>query len=546
MNNNEEKEQSGSVNSGERDFESRFFSSGADPLDPMDRPEIVFGIVGPVGVDRKSVCDVLGECLEQYGYEVHRISVSKLITLVPGNEALEGSYNDEYERIENFMTAGTQTREDSGLADAMALLAICEINDIRIKLALERKLADSEADASVTGIQAQAYILDSLKHPAEINTLRATYGMAFSVISAHADREMRVKSLAKRIAESRYSHDIDECRTEAESLINRDEKEEGTKLGQDVQNAFPMADLFIDLENSSRKFADEISRFCEIVFNNPFHTPTKDEFGMFQAESASWRSADLSRQVGAAICDDDGSVLALGCNEVPKAGGGLYWEDTVGDSRDFKTGVEQGTKQKRFMLAEVIEKLKNQPDLVDPGKHGKWDELKEKALKGEESEVLDDLQALNIIEYGRAVHAEMAALSDAARRGVGVNDTTMYVNTFPCHICARHIIAAGIRRVVFVQPYPKSHTTSLFNDSITTSGEGCKEKVMFRPFSGIAPRFYRFAFEQNGQRKQDDGSVVKWAKGYNATTKLKRFVFSYLIIENEIVKEMVPRIKKLD
>lgn len=54
------------------------------------------------------------------------------------------------------------------------------------------------------------------------------------------------------------------------------------------------------------------------------------------------------------------------------------------------------------------------------------------------------------------MHAEMFAITDAARRGLSVRDATLYCTTFPCHMCARHIIASGIRKVVYIEPYPKS------------------------------------------------------------------------------------------
>jgi deoxycytidylate deaminase len=73
---------------------------------------------------------------------------------------------------------------------------------------------------------------------------------------------------------------------------------------------------------------------------------------------------------------------------------------------------------------------------------------------------------MNVIEFGRAVHAEMAALMDSARRGVPVKNATLYCTTFPCHLCARHIVAAGIRRVVYIEPYPKSLAAQLYPDSI--------------------------------------------------------------------------------
>jgi len=52
--------------------------------------------------------------------------------------------------------------------------------------------------------------------------------------------------------------------------------------------------------------------------------PEKDEQGLYYADAAATSSACLSRQVGAAIMDGGGNILAVGKNDVPKAGGGLY------------------------------------------------------------------------------------------------------------------------------------------------------------------------------------------------------------------------------
>lgn len=49
-----------------------------------------------------------------------------------------------------------------------------------------------------------------------------------------------------------------------------------------------------------------------------------------------------------------------------------------------------------------------------------------------------------------AVHAEQNALIQAGRHSV---DGTLYVNAFPCKICARMIVNAGIRRVVVSGEY---------------------------------------------------------------------------------------------
>ena len=51
------------------------------------------------------------------------------------------------------------------------------------------------------------------------------------------------------------------------------------------------------------------------------------------------------------------------------------------------------------------------------------------------------------------VHAEQNAVTDAARRGVSVQNATAYVTHFPCIHCAKLLLAAGIRAVCFHEDY---------------------------------------------------------------------------------------------
>lgn len=47
------------------------------------------------------------------------------------------------------------------------------------------------------------------------------------------------------------------------------------------------------------------------------------------------------------------------------------------------------------------------------------------------------------------IHAEQNAISDAARRGVSLLGSTSYITHFPCIICAKLLIAAGINEIKF-------------------------------------------------------------------------------------------------
>jgi cytidine deaminase len=126
----------------------------------------------------------------------------------------------------------------------------------------------------------------------------------------------------------------------------------------------------------------------------------------------------------------------------------------------------------------------------------------------------------------------MAALTDAARRGVSVDGGIMFVTTFPCHLCARHIVAAGISKVIYIEPYAKSLAAELYPDSISVDGEqkGSKQ-VPFLPFVGIAPRQYMDLFRA-GKRKNPDGTIVT----FSFKSAAPRFTFNEAVyLENEII-----------
>ncbi len=506
----------------------------SDPLSPAGKPELVFGIVAPAGAQRDTVYQELSSKLEEYGYKSHRIRVSDLIK----EHSLwdDNTSQDEASRIHLLMDLGNKIRERSELADAMAIMAIAKIVSIRKESGNYYGYAKG----------ANAYIIDSLKNPTEISALRAIYGSGFVLISAYSDHEQRIVHLSSRIANSRFKPgDKHKTRSDAEAIISRDDQEEGNEFGQNVQNCFPKADFFLNLDQPHKEIKDSLERYLKVIFNHPFITPTRDECGMFHAEANSWRSADLSRQVGAAICTKEGEVLALGCNEVPKAHGGLYWDGDENDGRDFQKGKDKGAEHKRIMVAEIIRKIMSSDDF-DGAQKARLNELIKKTITGSDDKVLHGLQALNVIEYGRTVHAEMAALTDAAKRGVSVKGAVIYVNTFPCHLCARHIISSGISRVVYIEPYPKSLTADLFDDSISVGKETQNpKKISFEPFTGIAPRQYQFAFQSTRKRKNKGGIVTEWTK-IEATTKLKRYVTSYLAIELGIVSNLLPKVMEAD
>ncbi len=294
-----------------------------------------------------------------------------------------------------------------------------------------------------------------------------------------------------------------------------------------------MADLFVDASHPD-KLRPSIERFIEILFGHPFHTPTRMEYGMFHAQGAALRSADLSRQVGAAIANEDGEILALGMNEVPKGGGGLYWEGgDETDNRDFTMGFDVSTEIKRGALRQLLDRLHQRGWLEKPA-----DDLLDEAWNA-----VSGTSLMNVGEFGRQVHAEMAAIVDAARRGVSILGQTLYTTTFPCHVCARHIVSAGIARVVYNEPYPKSLAGSLHLDSIAIDDDEDRDtrgRTHFVPFVGLAPHLYVKLFRMEGQgwRKDENSEIVNWTKA-QARPRLSNAPATYIPKEVGALKRFI-------
>ena len=87
---------------------------------------------------------------------------------------------------------------------------------------------------------------------------------------------------------------------------------------------------------------------------------------MYAAKSAALRSLDLSRQVGAAIFTPNSEIIAIGCNEVPKAGGGTYWTKDTDDARDYTLEHDENDRMRRVLLADVVRRLMD-AGLLNPG-----------------------------------------------------------------------------------------------------------------------------------------------------------------------------------
>lgn len=456
--------------------------------------EIVIGLVGPLGTDNLKVREMLMERLGEYSYEPRLVHLSTAIipTLAPAQAA-----SSEYERSNRLIDQGNWIREKSRNNAVLAIAATAAIAELRPNPRGQ--------------IRRIAYLITTLKRPEEVSELRKIYGNCFYLFGVHTENSKRVETLMRRGSGM--------AGWQAEKLVERDEHEVAD-YGQDTRGTFHLSDFFIADENNDDKLRQSINRCLDVVFGNPHLTPTFSEFAMFMAFASSLHSADLSRQVGAVISRGT-ELLSTGANDCPAAGGGLYWPIFTGDRIDDQP---RGRDYKRGFDSNAIEK----EELVEHITHMFPLDLQSRARI-----ILRKSPIRDITEYGRVVHAEMEAIIACARNNVSSVGATMHCTTFPCHNCAKHIIAAGIEQVVYVEPYPKSKAFKFHDDSITAGKvEPPDRKVRFKPFIGIGPRLFFDLFSMSMSagrsldRKDKKGYAVKWSPALT-TPRVPVLAFAY-------------------
>ena len=68
-------------------------------------------------------------------------------------------------------------------------------------------------------------------------------------------------------------------------------------------------------------------------------------------------------------------------------------------------------------------------------------------------------------ELCRAIHAEQNAIVQAAHSGVAIDGAVIYVTHQPCVLCAKMIINAGIKKIIFKGEYPDKLSIDMLKEA---------------------------------------------------------------------------------
>lgn len=393
-----------------------------------DNPHVL-GLTGSFG----SGCSYIArEILQKtMGFEV--FSLSEELKLLYKAETQENPETAPRKALQDF---GDRIRQERG-PDYLASQVIGKINT-RIE----------------AGAKPDGWAVDSIRNPAEIRAFR-DYSRNFFLLGVYADEEERWV----RVGRIKY----DDNHKQFKYDDNRDKGEYSEEWGQRVGDCFCEADIVI--KNSDKiitpgnegfqKLQNRVRHYVQHAMQ-PLSkkSPMREEESlMTMAYAASQRSSCRKRKVGAVIVDSKGNVISSGFNEVP-------------ESERPCTEIYNGC-YRSHCRDELVKSLESQ-GLVAAGK---GDALKEELRR-----------RFKMLDVCRALHAEENAIVNLARNGrsVPLGECTLYTTTYPCRLCANKIVNLGIRRVVYLEPYPDEEAKAILGSINAEFFEGVTFKAYFK------------------------------------------------------------------
>lgn len=234
------------------------------------RPELVFGLIGALGAKIREAEESLRDRLIQLGYHVPQtIKLSRLLHDLDGNPfaALRAAPGGKA-HVSQYMDAGNDLRARTGRSDAMALLAVTAMRATRAEIGVPE---DQSADRV-------AFIVDSLKHPAEVIVLRQLYGASFIAVAVFNNRDERIASTANRLA----------TRKTVGGLWKGTDAEGGASCSRRLPGASASSDHFRRCRHRW------VQRAAQRERHNPYHLGYRDHTGEGLLEEG-WLAREMER-----------------------------------------------------------------------------------------------------------------------------------------------------------------------------------------------------------------------------------------------------------
>ena len=367
-------------------------------------------------------------------------------------------------------------------ANQSIFIVVKEINWL-IKCLRAKNKKDSK-----DGIYGTRVCIDSLRNSLEAAFLRERFSAFYFIAISDINRSERLKSkIRQRVYGGQYVDDkmskyLGNMQQESEQLCKiealSDQYTKGQFAGCDISQCVADAEIHIvqpDIENDNKEYSfyslgEQWMKISALILHPGIITPSSEERCMEVAYTAKFNSGCISRQVGAVITNKNHAIRSIGWNDVPY--GQIpcnlreipdLVENTIENIQNiryrqlayssFETSVNGYPKYKqfyqnksfqeglRYLYEKDINSMKRDLDAL-PLSY---------CFKDLHNGMLGDKNQV----FTRSLHAEENAMMQMVKYGgESLMDGIIYVTASPCELCSKKLYQLGIRKIVYIDPYP--------------------------------------------------------------------------------------------
>jgi len=339
-------------------------------------------------------------------------------------------------------------------------------------------------------------VVDAIRNPLELVYLRDRYSSlyAIAVTANEDDRRDRLhaaglsQALIDELDKREYPEKHDPLSTYQ------------TLITQDIQSCLQKADIFVSnlgahAATKSRRRASnahlysQLLRYYALALHPGLVTPTRDERCMQVALVAKLNSGCISRQVGAAVTDDNFVVRAIGWNDVPRGQVpcALRNVDELSIARDqvAYSEYERTNDTLRTHIFEIHEKRQKLASVGLPCSYC----FKDAANKSVFAQGRLAVKGTNQV-HTRSLHAEENAfLQLTSGAGPSIRGGRLFTTASPCELCSKKAYQLGIADIVYIDPYPGISIPQV----LMTGEEDARPRL--RLFHGAVGKAYHRLYE---------------------------------------------------
>lgn len=343
-------------------------------------------------------------------------------------------------------------------------------------------------------------VIDSIRNSLEAHFLNERY-TAFYLIAVHDSPDNQKENITNKIS----SYGGNKETTEKIYYLGlkegeEDDFEKGKLFAPDIKRCVANSEIHIynkktvsDNSASFKSLGEQWLKYFSLINHPGLITPNTDERCMQIAFTAKYNSGCISRQVGAVITDKYNAIKSIGWNDVPcgqipcllRDINEIYDESATPNENVFSAFERGNINRYDKGTNSFIEKVRKDEQIC-------IDKINKKGLnyafcfKTLENKYKEEKNQV----YTRSLHAEENAMMQIAKvGGNGLEGGTMFVTASPCVLCSKKSYQLGIRRIVYIDPYPDIAIDQIlhagFNNIKVDEFEGAVGKAylkLYQPF----------------------------------------------------------------